>query len=794
MLKTFSGKKKKTIKKVKSAQRHIMGSLEKYKVTIKIKKEAFFERFHNSLRKVKVSKAKILLRASIALERQAPNILKFLIASTPSILGVFISYTDFLGIKDLIGGDNEIIWSYFFSVGGMFGASIAIVFTLSTFTLQRAADMYSSKYFEIYAFNKEEKWIYSTVSVFIVVFFALGFWFKSLGTHVNPETASGIFYASLLVIVLVLTLIIQYFQVIIKKANPNNALNFIYKESQKIYSKANKDVEMAYKLTKVINPKITKSMIASQTFKNYYQTIDKNIENVFEITMKFAERLESESTQTGFKIIHQMLLDFFDFRTGSLILQISPETILARQTDSDNFLAINLERLRLAGEKFINGNQISNTRLILDIFGSLAEKTSKLSFLNDAPFKENPPFGLIVGYLKELTYIASRSGNLEAIYKSSNVWKTVAKNAVNADLQMNLQSIEDYIQPLALACAVNKETNFIAENYLKIYVECLNLTIQNKTGSPLQLRRQLSLMTELMSMTAKNDSMNVADPIFDLINTVDSLIPFYVAQRSPEDKGTARTLMLEVIEELYIFLRELAEKVDVYQGVFPAAVNRLMETIFQVSKWMHERRDFNAMKNEIEEWIWRVSYLPPKFIELGKSTELNGNFYNLEGLPSTTILINRGLSHEDRIYESSINSAFQVAKYLIEKNFKESFYKSRSAALEIVKIGTLALKDGKTDLATLAKNKIEEFEGIFKEKFKPSEDMEDEVSILRKTLGWRRDINRDSFLHLGDQLLHEAVEYADISNFIEFVWNIQVTERVVPLVIPEINDGHEDSD
>lgn len=778
---------------LQSLKEVIKARVEQTLKSIKEYKERLREKINQTKRAFEIRKTRFLLDKTVQLEQKIlPTTLNFLIASIPTSLGVLFAYKDYLGIEKLItDGDTEVIWNYFFSVGGMFGASLAIIFTLSTFALQRAADMYSSKYFEIYAFKKEEKAIYLLISVFIVLFFALGFWYENLPTTINPEIGSGIFYSSLLIIVLVLTLIISYFLVIIKKANPINALNFIYEQSKKTYKKATKDVERAYKMMKVVNPRITKLMVASQIFKNYHQIIDKNLENVFEVTMKLAERLESESTQTGFRIMNMMLKDFFEFRSGSLILQVSPETLLARETDSDNFLAINLERLRLAGEKFINEHQISNARLILDIFGELAQKASELKFLNDAPFKENPPFGLIVGYLKELTYIASRSGDLEAIYKSSKVWRKVALIAVQTDLQMNLQTIEDYIQPIALACASNRQTNFIAEYYLKTYNECLNQTILNQNGSPLQLRRQLSLTAELMGMTAKNDSMNVADPIFDLINTVDSLIPFYRVQSGSTNKRAARTLMLKVIEELYIFLRELAEKVDLYQGVFPAAVNRLMETIFQISKWMHEKRDFNALKNEIEEWTWRLSYLPPKFIELGKSTELNGNFYNIEGLPTTIVLINRGLSHEDRIYESSINSAYQVAKYLIERGFKESFYKSRSAALEIVKIGTLALKDGKTELATLAKGKIEEFEGMFKEKFKPSEEMEDEVNLLSKTLGWRRSIHRTDYLNLGDRLLHETVGYEDISKFIAYMWGVEVTEQVTPFILPPVEENGE---
>lgn len=133
-----------------------------------------------------------------------------------------------------------------------------------------------------------------------------------------------------------------------------------------------------------------------------------------------------------------------------------------------------------------------------------------------------------------------------------------------------------------------------------------------------------------------------------------------------------------------------------------------------------------------------------------------------------------------------METTFQVAKYLLEKDLDDAFYRSRDAILETVKVGVIALKRGKAEVVKEVKRKIAEFEKAFKKKYKPPKGAMDRISLLDKTVGWRSDLGRmHSFLDLGDKLLHETVNYEDITKFIAEVWNVQVTVTEMPVLEPK---------
>src|SRR5437870_1212998 len=109
----------------------------------------------------------------------------------------------------------------------MFGGVLAIVFALSSFMQQNAADLYSSQFYEVYARDWREKLIFSAIAVLTVVSFALAIF---QDTAIVPLRSPVLVYVILLVTAAVFALVDWQYKLVTKKIIPLVALVFLERQ------------------------------------------------------------------------------------------------------------------------------------------------------------------------------------------------------------------------------------------------------------------------------------------------------------------------------------------------------------------------------------------------------------------------------------------------------------------------------------------------------------------------------------------------------------------------------------
>ena len=91
------------------------------------------------------------------------------------IVGVVLAIVFSLLMLRYFGVDaisNDAMANLFIGAGAMSGSVLAILFSLSLFALQNSADLYSSRFFEVYTHGIKERLIYVSIVFITVVFFA----------------------------------------------------------------------------------------------------------------------------------------------------------------------------------------------------------------------------------------------------------------------------------------------------------------------------------------------------------------------------------------------------------------------------------------------------------------------------------------------------------------------------------------------------------------------------------------------------------------------------------------------
>src|ERR1035437_7938265 len=151
------------------------------------------------------------------MSKHFPLIRRILIISFAFILGYIIAnHIDEINTKIILS-------NYLITAGAMVGGIIAVVFTLSIFLLQNAAEFYSSQYFEVYINDWRDKTIFPMVVIIAILFLGGGIYVSGI-KDVSTNLLFLIIFYSMGLIGFVFALIDWQFHIVKQKINPIRAI------------------------------------------------------------------------------------------------------------------------------------------------------------------------------------------------------------------------------------------------------------------------------------------------------------------------------------------------------------------------------------------------------------------------------------------------------------------------------------------------------------------------------------------------------------------------------------------
>jgi hypothetical protein len=696
----------------------------------------------------------------------------------------------------------DILSNYLISVGAMIGGTIAIVFTISIFLIQNTADLCSSKYFEGYIHDWKEKWIYFIVIVITIIFFGAGQYIGSF-CETPKFIEPYIVIVSLLLIGIVFALIDWQYKIVRKKINPSEAIHFLEEKDLRFLSKLKADAQRIAGIIHLRDSSVSKEMVLATTYSQFMQpyinNLDRQIENLFEISMRLANRQELETARQGFTAIHNIISKFLEIRKTSSLALSSEIALFTVESDSHNFLSRNFERLNKAGEKFIKENKDEIAIYIIDIYNSLAIVAKEVKLIGQRVY-DNPIIDNLVGYLNFFIDAGTRAKNIEVVYQGSGVLREIAIIAADKGLSTTLRGIQEKLLSIAKSSLTEKQT-VIVDLCNSIYLRIIEAVfLSKKVNAEEQFKIALQNIATIAKYTftfiksgylPDNFTISLIKVYDDLGPIIVKIINRYYDLTDKSEKRSYRSDIIELFKELYSSLRTLSEDLKNCESILINSIGGLNFIINNLIIQLIEKKEFSIEKKELKERLrWNI-HLPEWFVHHAERFDGSSIPFNTltDSVAKTGIIIIKTIKDKALLIDC-INSLYSITKQALEKTISNYGFDEPRVLEKVCYLGILALKNGWYDVFSEVGLKIYDFEPNYLAKYFSNlpkgidPDNHNVIGLPKKNqlnielLKWRNDFNYEKLngswgiLDDTESMMYPLIEQLDIDRFMFEVWGI----------------------
>ena len=701
------------------------------------------------------------------------------------------------------GFTPDILSNYLVAEGAMTGGTIAIVFTISIFLLQSVSDLYSSQYFEVYIHDWKEKFVYFVVILITIALLGGGLYIGSI-TIIPAKVGQYVVYLSLLSIGVVFALIDWQYKNVRQKINPSEAISFLESEGFRFLKKLQYDAEKMAGILRAKDSSVTNEMALATSYNTFLQPFIKNLnrqlENLLEISMKLSDKQEIQTTKRGFTAIHNILVKFLETRKKSSIVLPSAVAFLAMESDSQAFLTSNFERLNGAAEKLIKEGKDGSAVYIVDVYHSLAKIAKEMEFIGGRGI-ENPVFDHIAGYLNSLIESGQRSKNLETVFQGSRVLGSIGSMAAEKGLQITVRSIQENILKVAIYGLTEKKF-IVVDNCISAYLQIIGSIFSSKqivrdqTDFSLKKISEISyyIWTLIKSRYIASDftsQISLSKGYDEMFSLIARIINHYFELTDAQEKSRYRKDVVELFRNINLSLRKLSEDIKNADNTLVGSIGRLIFNTNNLIVDLLTREDLKTEFGEEDELLDRLTWnihLPFWFAYHAEKFDGGSNpFEELTDSVAKTGIIAIEKLEDREIAIECVKSLYSMTKECLEKN-EDRYGLDEPRVLEkACYLGILALKRGWDDVFMEVAFIIYDFEPKFFAKFLSSlpSDIDPENhhvmglphkdQLSRELMRWRDGFYREKWngVHLLDRaedMMYPLIERIDIDRFIYEVW------------------------
>jgi hypothetical protein len=360
---------------------------------------------------------------------------------------------------------NEQLMGVGLAVAGVIGASIAIVFSFSTFILQSTADLFSTQYLNKFIQDKKEKYIFWSL---VVLTFAAA---------IVPVFAfSETFEVLIVILFLAFLLIYSMYKQLRQRINPETTLNKIKSDAFYHLQYARRELEKQANIQNKIyeqEEREEKLTLAIQ-YKAYPQWNTATLENVkylYEIGLRLLSKNEINSFNLTLKYIHDVYLEHLRLRSEQIICV--PASFWGTYTfEDENFTSSILEYLESISHRLIQEKRKENIYYLLTIYESILGAALQFKYADQNMYNqgENPILSLVlsyyVGFIDKLTESNERDWIWESLKSLTKVSNGVCGNGYN---HFNHSQINDVIDRIIVHCLKNNQPESLVKQAVSIY-------------------------------------------------------------------------------------------------------------------------------------------------------------------------------------------------------------------------------------------------------------------------------------------------------------------------------------
>lgn len=698
---------------------------------------------------------------------------------------------------DADGRANDV--AVLISMAAMFGGVLAIVLALSNFMLQRAADLYSAQFYEMYARDWREKALFVAIASLAVTAFALALF---QDTARVPLREWVVVYLILLMTAAVFCLVDWHYTRVTRKINPAIAIAFsedlCLKSLAAVHGLA---IDIATWL-RVSDDALTQEQALAVSYTKFVAPhvalVDRQLENILEISLRLFAKGESLAGQRGLGAVRNVIARYFQLRReSSLALPVAPYWGVV-ESDSSNFLARNYERVNAAGEKLMAQHQSQSVVFIMDLYASLIDDAKEIRFINH-PGK-NPILDQLRANVSGLLDAAIRLNDLEVCFRSIDVSKAIGGAAVDRKLHApTLTSVFADLTKVATWALTNKSTVYI-EHCTGPIVGLLARAIEADTpGLEHQIREAFK---DLESITVGtylavsgglisgiNVEFTVGKCYEQLAPALATLVTRFSRHVEGGEKRRFASNLSELFEEMYRSLRDLAETLKICDAPLIFHVASLIDDTLQHLIHLSEDADREKTlqrRDEFEKHLSWFTYLPGWFVHYAPTFKTTYVFDVLADIPAKTgLLLMHWQAWPDKAVKCT-EAAFSITKDMLQKGKDRNAFDEPRHMLSICYMGVLARAQGGANVVVFnaVVKLIHDFEQQYRQAYFSNATMPagpyvgpHPNQLMTEMLQWRDDFVRAKYngAPLGDgsrNIIQQLVSDADVDRFIFDVWGV----------------------
>lgn len=690
---------------------------------------------------------------------------------------------------------SKIANEFFSTVGGMIGATPALIFMFSLFVIQNSSDKYSPSLIRIYSKNFKEKLIFYVLAVLSIFCFILGLlyshnnssdeFFNNIGAHLGILSIGISFW-----------IIWKLYTDMKRKIDPENALQELKKQIKYLFLRIVKDskklskfarrLKKKHQIIEELNPLV--EMNSETLIISYQREVDKLISEFFEILRKMIDRNEIENSKNTISSISEIISDYLIlwYVNGEIHIVPDHRNPLIFTTNISKFICFNLENFISLGETLIKSDKDEIVKHLLKQFSVVAEKANDCKIYNPNPRFENPILTEIIWLLNYFIGLAQSNEKTDLVIKGFNELNIIGRLTINKKYTNSIVFIQNAFLKYAEEYVMSSKellTKVAIDNWLDL----LNHLMINKLNTDhftTQTVKRIAKICIFHQTYLKKDGLERASSIQNIqCNPYSQLINIFQNQLNnfekldQNQKKQFKNSYIEFLTQLRLSFREIATHEISFDYIFISEVKRIiyslcisMLEIISTEKCEHHK---SSLTNELSAYL----HLSAWFFSNKKVIERSDLIIDLSDVISSV-----GLEAMSKNMNHIVIDAVKAIAWLSELHFSKIHIKNPFAPpkliLGICYIGILGMKIKDVFVLKLIKGKIKDFETRYALSYPANTaystiEKSDKSELRLEVEDLKRNLVRPGTVfdrERPNQFLYNKIENSDIDAFIFEIW------------------------
>ena len=474
-------------------------------------------------------------------------------------LGVLVFFLHKISINFNPNIPEGTLYSFAFATAGIIGASIAIIFSFSTFILQSTADLFSTQYLNKFIEDTKEKIFFWLLVLLTIASFFTPFLFQK-------------YVLEILVIILFVAFYLIYtlYKELRKRINPETTLTKIKTDAVKRLEKINnkelkKHAHIQNKIFEYEKENRDFSLdVQYKTNPNWHLIVLENVKYLFEIGLRLLSKNEINSFNLTLKYIHDIYLKHLDLKSGYFIRM--PASFWGTYTlDDEGFTTRILEYLQSISDRIIQEKRKENIYFLLKIYESILNYSLDIKYAdkNLGAYKDNPLLNLVlayyIGFIEKLLKSKENDWIWESIKSISNVSNTILQKTDNYFVCSQINQI---ISKISISCLAENQEAFSKE-LVNIYFNQIRIAWNKYEHNDIfwkDLFKELKKNVLLLSVTS-NISLSVSDLFINFHTWQVNVINWIFELKEEKEQKENLDKFIELLEKWSDFFLDFARDV-----------------------------------------------------------------------------------------------------------------------------------------------------------------------------------------------------------------------------------------